>query len=183
MRTTVVIIVGTSLKTYMKNTDQAEYAAKLVTSTEDPVTATEYGSEINTLALMIEKQKVTPKKVYVLASDTIEGQQTAKVVEQVVKDKFKFETELVTIQGLDPENEYKMTKYGLQNLITVIKRIIRTHGHQDVALNISGGPKAAIATARQIVEKYKVVAYIRHGKGKRKDLVEIQPIDMPPEWK
>jgi putative CRISPR-associated protein (TIGR02619 family) len=121
------------------------------------------GAEVNSLHLMRSHARVAQDpRIVLIVSDTELGQQTGRVLCDLLP-RFGFSTvELRTITGLTDTDPQIFRRIGLRSLAREICMSIRSYGAEFCAINATGGYKAQIAIAVTIGQAARVPVYYKH---------------------
>ncbi|MEM5947007.1 putative CRISPR-associated protein [Spirochaetia bacterium 38H-sp] len=109
------------------------------------------GAEINTIYDLIVKKRRNIDKLYLLVSDTEDGENTGRVLQEYFKKNSIIrisEVEFSKVEKLQDKKPKDFKSHGLRNLIREIAQIIqRVGGQENVMIDATGGYKAQIAIA------------------------------------
>ncbi|MGL6130886.1 MAG: hypothetical protein ACRCZ9_04600 [Fusobacteriaceae bacterium] len=121
--------------------------------------ARDCGAEINSISMLLKKDKFSGEKIHLIISDSIEGIIAGNLIKRYVSEKIGIsKVEIDKIAYLNIGKEFEFAKKGLKNLSLKIASIIEKY-NKDIALCPIGGFKAQIFIAGLIAQIYKVKAY------------------------
>lgn len=142
----------------------------------DP-TARVCGAEINTIAEMRKKDRLTLERIIFLVSDTPDGKNTGKVLQAYCKERTDLGLRAVdydVIEQLQDKRPKDFKQHGLRNLVRLAGDCIqKAGGPEHVAIDATGGYKAQIAIAVLLGQALNIPVSYKHEK-----FSEI--IDFPP---
>ena len=137
-------------------------------------------AEITSLYKIKEKQQNDQQfEIILFASDTLKSYIASKVIEEYIKEKFKFTVKIIVIENLQVDSVSKFLK-GIDNLIDEIFELIIAKGEptkEKIIFNITGGYKGVIpyfSTIAQIFD-YDIV-YTFEDNVQDNELIEINPL-------
>jgi len=121
-----------------------------------------YGAEINSLINFKKKVEDKIENLYLILSDTKDGQLAGETVKEIlIENKIIENIELVIITGLNSEKQHDFAKKGLRNLSKEICNIIKKNNLHTGNTNILplGGFKAQIFIAGLLAQVYGMKSY------------------------
>jgi putative CRISPR-associated protein (TIGR02619 family) len=142
----------------------------------DP-TARECGAEINSLTSMDQKGYLDSRDkraLYLLVSDTDEGQFIGEVLRLYYQDEFS-QVEVRRLTGLHDRDFQAFRRHGLRHLVQEMAHLIKAAKHRGhrPAINATGGFKAQISFAGLVGQTLEVPVYYQFEKFS-------EVIEMPP---
>ncbi len=181
---TLMVTVGASLlrnlpKDVVQDKD-VEKAVNFLRNLEDPLNNGSFGAEINSTVSLLESKRLPYfDNVYLLISDTPEGEFIGEVLKRFWKDNpfgytFSY-AEVRKIEKLSDKNPGEFKAKGLRNVVKMMAEIYR-NSKDFVAVNATGGYKAQIALATVLGQALKMPVYYRFERFNH--IIEIVPIPL-----
>ncbi|HPP71073.1 MAG TPA: putative CRISPR-associated protein [Pseudothermotoga sp.] len=176
---TVLCTVGASLLTNLKKSDVPEIkaafeklnqgdfksAAAEMLKIKDPADRV-LGAEINSMYSLIQKGYIdSTQKLYLLVSDTQDGDQMGKLLKEYFLSKqcamqFK-NVEIVKAEKLSDKNRHEFRTHGLRNLAREMARVAKDNPNR-IMVNATGGYKATIAYAVVLGQALNIPVYYKY---------------------
>ena len=139
------------------------------------------GAEINSTEKLIKKMKFSGKKLYLIASDTLEGRMAGRMVEVLLREKLHVDSvEVRVIEDLNTNREFDFAKKGLRNLASVMGAIINKEGENHLAISPIGGLKAQIFMAGLVGQIFKIKTYYMYDGFD--EVIELLPMPVSLDW-
>ncbi len=187
-RTVLICTVGTSLLGNLKQlSDTSDPLYQAFTQKNELLIAKQLlslpmedrmcGAEINTIAQSLQKKWLDLRQLFLLVSDTEEGNFVGHILKRYFESHPQFtpspETTVIPIEALQDQAPKKFKLQGLRNLVRTIGEIVARFGVAAIAIDATGGYKAQISIAVLIGQALGIPVYYKHEK-----FTEI--IDFPP---
>lgn len=120
----------------------------------------ECGAELNSTFYLIEKEKFSKKTMYLIVSDSIEGELAGELIKELLIEKLKIEkVEIKKIEKLNIAKEYDFAIKGLRNLVGEVTKLIKNNNSSNMMISPIGGLKAQIFVVGLIAQLFKIPAY------------------------
>lgn len=124
------------------------------------MTDKDFGAELNSTFYLIEKGEFSKKIVYLIVSDTIEGELAGELIKELLIENLKIEkVEIRKIEKLNIAKEYEFSIKGLRNLVGEVTKIIKNNNTSNIMISPIGGLKAQIFVVGLIAQLFKIPAY------------------------
>lgn len=120
----------------------------------------ECGAELNSTFYLIQENKALMDKIYLIVSDSIEGELAGNIIKNLLIEKLAIkEVEIKKIDKLNISKEHDFAIKGLRNLAGEVSRIIRKNEGNNIMISPIGGLKAQIFVVGLIAQLFKIPAY------------------------
>lgn len=120
----------------------------------------ECGVELNSTFYLIQKNEALMDKIYLIVSDSIEGELAGNIIKDLLIEKLSIkEVEIKKIDKLNISKEHDFAIKGLRNLAGEVSRIIRKWAGNNIMISPIGGLKAQIFVVGLIAQLFKIPAY------------------------
>lgn len=133
------------------------------------------GAELNSIYYLIENGKFSRKKIYLIVSDSVDGELSGEIIAELLKKKFDINEVIIKkIEKLNIGVEYDFAKKGLRTLARIISEIVKGENANNLIMAPIGGLKAAIIIVAQIGQIFDVPCYYLFEGSK--NIIEILPL-------
>ncbi|MBB5149082.1 putative CRISPR-associated protein [Ureibacillus thermosphaericus] len=162
-KNTIIATVGTSLLGGLNRNgiDWNLPIEQIVKKIQELENNTNICAEISSIHSMIHENILVEKEnLYLLASDTVEGEKIKLILKSYFASLFR-NVHVFTIEHLNGQNAKQFTEEGLRNLVKIIVYIVKTvpNREEDCVINATGGYKAQISFAGLIGQVLKIPVY------------------------
>jgi len=133
----------------------------------------QFSAETNSLQALNPSEN---DKIYLIHSETEDGNICVDYIKILIKKYFKIEAELVEIKGLQVKNAQKFKNLGLKNLFDALDKIINRNTDSEIVLNITGGFKSVppYITLYGMLKQLKTVYLFEYSDS----LIELPPLPL-----
>lgn len=108
------------------------------------------GAEINSVAEIVKREKISLEHMHFLVSDTEDGEITGKLLENYFIERGIPGLQTVQpyrIEELQDANPSRFKTFGLRQLVRQIGELVKRYGMEHILIDATGGYKAQIAIA------------------------------------
>lgn len=118
------------------------------------------GAEINSIYYLIKERKFSGKKIYLIVTDSIEGELSGMIISEILKEKFEIEEVVIKqIKNLDIKLGYEFAKDGITHLKNDLIEIINFEKRENIMIAPLGGLKALVIIVALIGNNYNIPCY------------------------
>ena len=167
----LAVTVGTSFKTNLEREGKRDLLSLLQNREFDKLyhclkglepSEKILGAEINSIQSLLEQKYIKElQKVYLLVSDTSDGEIIGKFLERYIEKKWKSEVEILKIEGLTDADPDTFRRKGLVELVKKLAFIKRKETGS-WGINATGGYKAQVSYASAFGQVHKVPVFYMH---------------------
>lgn len=119
-----------------------------------------FGAEINSISILMKKNKFSGEKIHLIISDSPEGILAGNLIKRLLIEKLKIQkVEIEKIPFLNIGKEFDFAKKGLKNLAFKVASIAGRYPQNDIAVSPIGGFKAQIFIVGLLAQIYKIKSY------------------------
>jgi putative CRISPR-associated protein (TIGR02619 family) len=171
MRTALLCTVGTSLKNNLKTLqldteyDQSNFSRVSRALLQLNPAQRECGAEINSIEEVCSRRQLDLLHIVLFVSDTEDGKAVGKILKSYFEQRSDLSLNSVEVQEvakLQDEDPKDFKVHGLRNLVRSVGRNLRRFGHEQVAINATGGYKAQIAIAVLLGQALDIPVFYKH---------------------
>lgn len=132
------------------------------------------GAELNSIYYLINDNKFSGQKIYLIVSDSIEGRLAGELIEKLLKEKLGINEIIIKIiEGLNIGVAHIFAKKGLKYLADDITKIIISENKDNILIAPVGGLKALIIIVALIGQNFYIPCYyLFEG---TKDIIKVLP--------